>query len=304
MSGASARVEPAATATLVLAGTMRSHPGSVRSGNEDRVLHVRLDPADAPAAAADRRAPAALALVADGMGGHAAGEVASRIAAAEIERIFRTSEAPPPVLLARAFAAANEAIWREAEADPACRGMGTTCTAVIFTGGRLYLAHVGDSRAYLWRDGALYPLSEDDSLVHELVRAGEISREEAQRRPDRHVILRALGTRPEVVPAIWSEGLALAENDRLILCSDGLTDLVDDGEIARIAGLSRPADAADRLIEAALAAGGLDNVSVGVFRIGTPLPDGNGAAGGGGEEDRPTRPSRVPLAGAEEPASR
>lgn len=273
----------AAGGGLAVQGAMASHVGCVRSGNEDRVLYV------IPAAGERRRG--VLALVADGMGGHAAGEVASRIAAEEIERVYRTTEASPPALLAAAFAAANRAIFAHAAADAGCRGMGTTCTAALILDDQLYLGHVGDSRAYLLRDRRLHPLSEDDSLVNELVRAGEISREEAKRRPDRNVILRALGTRPEIVPAIWRDGLALAAGDRLLLCSDGLTDLVDEDTIGRLAGEGDPGRAVARLTEAALAAGGLDNVSVGVFAIGE-------AAAPAAGDDQPTRPIRLPAADA------
>ncbi|HJU18571.1 MAG TPA: Stp1/IreP family PP2C-type Ser/Thr phosphatase [Stellaceae bacterium] len=241
---------------------MLSHTGLVRDNNEDAVAYVLPD-ATGPAAGRG-----ALAIVADGMGGHAAGEVASRIAAETVRRLYYELGGPPPDVLRTALAAANKAIYQRSATDPACAGMGTTCTVLALRGGNAYLAHIGDSRAYLLRDGALRQISEDHSLVAQLVRDGALSAEEAARSPQRHVILRALGTEPTAEPAVWAQGLPLRPGDAFVLCSDGLTDLVDDRTLAGIVGRLPPCEACEALIAAALAAGGTDNVSVGVFLIG------------------------------------
>lgn len=253
---------------LSVVGAMLTDVGKVRAQNEDAVLH------DVPRPNDPRAAKGILALVADGMGGHAAGEVASEIAAQVIDREYYAFDGPIPDSLTAAFHAANAAIYARSQAEVECRGMGTTCTALVVAAGRLYLANVGDSRAYLLRDGVLSQLSEDDSLVGELVRSQAITAEEAKRRPDRNVILRALGTKPQVTVTVWSEGKVLRPGDRLVICSDGLSDMVDDAVIRDLLTDGEPHDAGQRLIDAALAAGGHDNISVGVFLVEPPRTQG------------------------------
>ena len=245
-------------------GAMLTHVGRVRSSNEDSVVFVS-PPEDATP---DDRGT--LALVADGMGGHAAGEVASALAAEVVRRIYCGSSLPVPETLRTAFEAANAAVIQHAEAHPECRGMGTTCTAVAVVGGKLYLAHAGDSRAYLLRGDTLTQLSEDHSLNAQLVREGVMTKEEAETSPNGNVIVKALGSRAELDPAVWSEGLALLAGDVVLLCSDGLSNLVPDAEIAAVLQRLPPADACEALVEQALAAGGYDNISVGVFAIAAP----------------------------------
>jgi protein phosphatase len=258
---------------LHVTGAMRTDVGLVRTQNEDCVLYVIPRPED------PRAAKGALALVADGMGGHAAGEVASRLAADAVLAGYYAHPGPPPAALAAALTAANETVYLQAEADPDCRGMGTTCTVIAIVGSALYLAHVGDSRAYILRDGRLHQLSLDDSLVSELVRSGAITPEEALSHPDRNVILRAVGTRPDLEPAVWQEALALQPGDRLLLCSDGLSDLVGDDALGQLAHDDAPTTTCQALIDAALAAGGYDNVSVGIFDV--------------AYEPQPSQPARV-----------
>lgn len=255
---------PLSDPDLRVVGAMLTDVGKVRPHNEDAVLH------DVPRPNDPRAAKGILALVADGMGGHAAGEVASEIAARVIDREYYAFDGAIPDSLTASFHAANAAIYAQAQAQEDCRGMGTTCTALVFAAGRLYLANVGDSRAYILRDGTLSQLSEDDSLVGELVRSQAITAEEAKRRPDRNVILRALGTKPQVTVTVWNEGKALRPGDRLVVCSDGLSDMVDDAVIRELLAEGEPHDAGQRLIEAALAAGGHDNISVGVFVVERP----------------------------------
>lgn len=262
---------------LRVVAAMRSHPGCVRPANEDYVLFSVPDE-DSPDAA-----HGVLALVADGMGGHAAGEVASEIAAKSVHYLFYRQAQPVPAALAEAFAAANLAIHERAQSDPACAGMGTTCTAVVLRDNHIWLGHVGDSRAYLVRKGKLYRISEDHSLVAELVRQGKISESEARDFPDRNVILRALGIEATVEPMIWREGLPAKPGDVLVLCSDGLSDVVDDETIRATASKLTPADACEALIKSALDARAPDNVSVGVLAIAA-------AEGRPGKVGRATRP--------------
>lgn len=261
MSLDSTAIVPLGDPDLSFVGAMLTDVGRVRAHNEDTVLH------DVPRSNDPRAAKGILVLVADGMGGHAAGEVASAIAARVIDQTFYAYDGGIAQSLDAAFKAANRMIFDQAQADEACRGMGTTCTALVFASGMLYLANVGDSRAYILRDGELAQLSEDDSLVGELVRSGAITPEEAQHRPDRNVILRALGTKSDVTVTVWSEGMPLRPGDRLLICSDGLCDLVDDRLIRDLTATGEPHQVGQRLIDAALAAGGYDNISVGVFIV-------------------------------------
>ncbi|MFI4988619.1 MAG: protein phosphatase 2C domain-containing protein [Alphaproteobacteria bacterium] len=265
---------------LFVRGAMRSDLGRVRSNNEDSVACVIPREGDLA------RGRGLLALVADGMGGHAAGEVASLLAAETVLRVYFADGAAPPAALAAGFAAANRAIYERSRDDPVCAGMGTTCTAIALVGDQGFLAHVGDSRAYLLRDRALTQISHDDSLVGEMVRMGKISPEEARHRADRNVILKALGTAPSVEPAIWREGRPLRAGDVFVLCSDGLSDLVENAAIGDTIARLPPAEACEALIASALAAGGHDNVSVGVFAV-SDAPPSSAALGS-------TRTFRVP----------
>jgi PPM family protein phosphatase len=209
-----------------------------------------------------------LALVADGMGGHAAGEVASALAAEVIRRVYYDLKGPASKVLAMAFSEANRAIIDYATVHPECKGMGTTCTALAFRDGKVWLAHIGDSRAYLLRNGKLMQLTEDQTLVAKMVREGSITKKEASHSPVQNVILQALGAMIEIKPMIASSGIPLQSGDVLILCSDGLFNMVPDVTIADIASRLPPQEACDALIEAALAAGGHDNASLGVFSVG------------------------------------
>ena len=266
MLGLAKGASPAPPA-FALAGAMLSHAGCVRTVNEDTVAYLLPD----AGSAAGRRG--SLALVADGMGGHAAGAIASQLAVETVYRLYYELDGPIPEVLSKSFAAANEAIWQRSQSDPACAGMGTTCTAMAIRDNRVYLAHIGDSRAYVLRGGQLYQISRDHSLVAELVRNGTLTQDAAERSPQRNVILRALGTKPLAEPAIWDEGLPLEDGDVLILCSDGLSDLVDDDTMCSIIAGQSHYEACQALIDAALAAGGHDNISVGLFVVGGSAPD-------------------------------
>jgi len=202
--------------------------------------------------------------VCDGMGGAAAGEVASRMAVDLIVECVAASAKAPRAAMEKAIAEANRKIFARAHRETALLGMGTTLVLVRVEDGVAHLAHIGDSRCYRWRDGALERLTQDHSLVDEQVRLGQISAEDAVRSPYRNVITRALGT-DTTVAADFQE-LALETGDVLLLCTDGLTRELSDARMAAElaahlkAGEGLP-EACEALIEAANAAGGRDNIT-------------------------------------------
>lgn len=200
-----------------------------------------------------------LYVVCDGMGGHAAGEVASEIAVDVIAR--RAPLTPDATALGQAVEEANLAIIEGARTGKGRAGMGCTCTAAMLDSERLVIAQVGDSRAYLLHHGRLQQLTRDHSLVADLVEAGQITPAEARVHPQRSVITRALGSDPLTQPDLFE--INVETGDRLLLCSDGLTSMIEDDEVERI--LNHTADpqlAASQLVNAAIAAGGYDNVTV------------------------------------------
>jgi protein phosphatase len=227
----------------------RSDVGKVRQANEDSYL---------------ARAP--LFAVADGMGGHLAGDVASATAVEVITNESSGASIDDPQTLSSLLRAANRAIWEKARTDPALKGMGTTCTLVMIEDGRAEVAHVGDSRAYLLRDGQLRQLTEDHTLVSRMVKEGRLREEEAARHPQRSIITRALGVDADV--EVDLDPLELAGGDRLLLNSDGLTSMVDPRRVKQILVDERdPQLAADRLVEIANEAGGEDNITVVVVDV-------------------------------------
>jgi PPM family protein phosphatase len=205
--------------------------------------------------------------VADGVGGAQAGEIASRLAAATLEE--RPPEALGEEILAELLRVANDRIYRHALDDPAAAGMGTVVTALLVdeAAGAVAIGHVGDSRAYRLRDGELEQLTPDHSLVGELVRAGRLSTEEAEQHPHRSVITRAVGTEPSVEVDTFTR--TAAPGDLYLICSDGLTDIVRDEQIAELiaAADNDPEAAAAALVAAANRAGGIDNITVVLFEI-------------------------------------
>jgi serine/threonine protein phosphatase PrpC len=279
-----------APAGMEIIGAMRTDTGLVRTLNEDSVAWVTPHDDDA---ATNR---GSLALVADGMGGHAAGEVASALAADVVRRLYYGLDGPIPQVLANAFAAANRAIIEYAQEHPECRGMGTTCTVLAFRDSQAWLAHIGDSRAYLLRDRHLIQLSEDQTLVAKLVSEGTITQAEADHSPMHNVILQALGTTSNIKPMIGAKGLPLQSGDVLILCSDGVSNMVPDDKIADVASRLPPQEACDALIEAALAAGGHDNASLGVFTVTAGATRKQAA-------EQTTRRIRLPIGASQNPSS-
>jgi len=202
-----------------------------------------------------------LIAVADGMGGAAAGDLASATAMNIVRTLDReVRDDDPQALLLQAVHDANRRLGEIAAADPSVEGMGTTLEAMLWTGEQFVTAHIGDSRTYLLRDGELTQLSHDHSFVQSLVDEGRITPEEARVHPHRSLIQRVMIGRPDNVPDIATvDGRA---GDRYLLCSDGLTDMVTDADIAPALGEPSLEKAAERLIELALAGGGFDNVTV------------------------------------------
>jgi PPM family protein phosphatase len=206
-----------------------------------------------------------LLLVCDGMGGRAAGEIAARVAAEAIKEVL-VSEGPtvtehPVESLKHAVLDANQAVLDEAKANPEERGMGSTCTAAIVLPTRLVVGQVGDSRAYLFRDGQLRALTRDQSVASQLLAAGVLSDEQARKSPYRNVLLQALGGSTPLEPVITE--VDLRAGDRLLLCSDGLHGPVRHERIAEIVATTPDLTAAAKaLIAEALRAGGPDNVTV------------------------------------------
>jgi PPM family protein phosphatase len=212
--------------------------------------------------------------VADGMGGAQAGEVASKIAAESIAPDER-GDASPEAFLRSIAEEANRRIHALSEEDSSRSGMGTTFTAALVEGDEVSLGHVGDSRAYVFRDGELRLLTSDHSLVEELRRQGRLTPEQAEDHPQRSIITRALGPEPEV--EVDTMTFRARPGDVYLLCSDGLTTMVKDERITEILASAGTLDeAARRLVEAANAAGGRDNVTVVAFRVddeGAPVTD-------------------------------
>jgi PPM family protein phosphatase len=205
--------------------------------------------------------------VADGMGGAQAGEVASRIAASAFERRQRLSrEEPAEGQLEEIAQTANREIHQLAQEDSSRAGMGTTLTAAMVRGNEVALGHVGDSRAYVLRDGQLKRLTKDHSLVEELRRQGRLTEEQAEEHPQRSIITRALGPEPDV--NVDTMTFPARDGDVFLLCSDGLTTMVSDEDIRQILAKSRTLrSAVNRLVEAANRGGGRDNITAVAFRL-------------------------------------
>src|SRR5436305_2236215 len=222
--------------------------------------------------------------VADGMGGAQAGEVASKPAAAALEETDPATLSGPERLVSL-IQEANRRVYERASSDPSTSGMGTTMTVAVVENEGVTIGHVGDSRAYLVREGKLEQLTEDHSLVNELLKSGKLSPQEAELHPQRSVITRAVGTDPDV--DVETYPVEARPGDLFILCSDGLTDMVGEAEILEL--LERNRDDLDRaaraLVQAANRGGGEDNITVVAFEI---------AADGGDDDLEQTREMAAP----------
>ena len=220
----------------------RTDIGTVREQNEDSLI---VQPP--------------LFVVADGMGGHAAGEIASEIAVKTISELAPTHA--DAEALGAAVLQANRDIINAAIAGEGRDGMGTTVTAAILERNRLVIAQVGDSRAYLLHNGEMTQLTRDHSLMANMIEAGQITPEEARFHPNRSVITRALGNDPDTIPDLYE--INVEDGDRLLLCSDGLYSMLEDDEIAAVMRrISDPQRCAAMLVNGAIAAGGHDNITV------------------------------------------
>ncbi|APD09365.1 MULTISPECIES: PP2C family protein-serine/threonine phosphatase [Thermus] len=241
-----------------LAFALETHPGRKRPKNEDAIGHA-LTPWGG------------VFVVADGMGGHRTGEVAARLAVESILEYLKDKE-PSPKALLEAFERANERIFREAQ-RPENRGMGTTATSLVLDLPYALIAHVGDSRAYLLRQGELTLLTEDHSWVAERVRQGLLTPEEARTHRWRNVITNALGSFPQARVDLL--GLKLEPGDVFLLCTDGLSGVLDERTLQEVLKTFPPEEAAKRLVALANEWGGPDNVSAIVVRVPEGLPPGN-----------------------------
>lgn len=280
------RPETAKRVGLRLQVAARTDRGQVRRRNEDLCYAGQLTAAD--------EVLATLLLVADGMGGERAGDEASRIAGETVKReLVQAVQARQPnddegwqALLRQVAVSANRQVYDYARANRDKQGMGTTLTLVVVAGERAHIAHIGDSRAYLinangvTEDGAvLMQLTLDHSLVARLVDIGQLTPEQARTHPHRNVLYRSLGADPQV--EVDTSSQTLGAGDMLLLCSDGLTNHVEDAELAQIAlAASSPEAACEQLVALANRRGGLDNISVVVARATTP----------GGGRTTPARP--------------
>ena len=278
----------------IAAHTAETDPGRRRRRNED--AYVVQPP---------------LFAVADGMGGPRAGEVASQLAAAAVKEAGDGSGAERVVAVIQA---ANRSIYQRSSEDEQTSGMGTTMTVALVEEDTVTIGHVGDSRAYLARGGALEQLTDDHSLVAELVRGGKLSPEEAENHPQRSVITRALGTDPDVDVDVFN--VEPQTGDVFLLCSDGLTTMLGDEAILRVIqehGDIRPA--AKALVRAANSAGGEDNITVVAFEItdepdertmemAAPLPSADEVEDRDELEDTLTEADRVPTVATPAPPGR
>jgi serine/threonine protein phosphatase PrpC len=260
--------------TLVLKYVARSDRGLVRSNNQDSVY-----------------AGPRLLAVADGMGGHAAGEIASKIVIAALAPL--DDDEPSDDLLGQlraAVEAGNGAISELVAGDPELDGMGTTLTAILFAGSRLGLVNIGDSRTYLMRNGIVTQITHDDSFVQSLIDEGRITAEEANTHPQRSLLLRALTGHDSIEPTLNLR--EVRPGDRYLLCSDGLSGVISHETLTEAMHIRDPQTCADRMIELALRGGGPDNVTVIVADVvdvdfGDDAPIVGGAAGDGSDEGPP-----------------
>ena len=251
-----------------------THPGETGKNNEDRFAVI--------AYYGDGGEQVTLAVIADGIGGNQAGEVASDLAVKTIARsVGKSAGMDYAAILDQALQQTASAVFEAAKARPDLRGMGTTCVAVLLAGRRLYTAYVGDSRAYLARRGGILQTTVDHTFVQEAIEHGLLTPEEAKNHPHRHVVRRHLGADPNVradfrlrltateppETSMRNQGVLLDPGSRVVLCSDGLSDLVEPDEILLILDHNTPQGAVDELILLARKRGGHDNITVIVLQV-------------------------------------
>jgi PPM family protein phosphatase len=270
---------PAERAHLHIAAL--THPGMSGKNNEDRyaVSAFRLED--------EQSTPAVFAIISDGIGGHRAGEVAATMVVETVSQAVAKSNAQYPLMTLReAIMRSSQEISVESESDPEKKGMGATCACALVIGQHLYTAYVGDSRIYLLRSGAIQQISIDHTWVQEAIDAGIIEPEEAKTHPNAHVIRRYLGSKQPVEPdtrlrltpsentaqSEANQGLPLQPGDQVLLCSDGLTDLVSDTEIITALQNNEQQPALQLLTDLANQRGGHDNITVIALRLPALVP--------------------------------
>lgn len=237
---------------------IRSDLGNIRMNNEDLGLFLRIADEDIA------REKGCLMIVADGMGGHQSGEVASRIATQTIgQEYYKPKNAGSiETALHKSFLAANQQILQMASRDRSHYGMGTTCTALVAVGSVIYYAHVGDSRAYLIRKDKVWQITEDHTYVQELVRKGEITEKEAENHPKRNILTNAMGTKTDIRVDTGKFRMSYEPGDKLLLCSDGLYEYIKDEEMAAVLSEQELPEAAEYLIQETKRRGAHDNITV------------------------------------------
>ena len=242
--------------------SVQTDAGCVREANEDSGRHILPNDPET------RLSKGTLTIVADGMGGHASGEVASQMAVELISEFYYADmENAPAEALRSAVERANDEIFHTSTTDEKYFGMGTTVIALVLQNDSAFVAHVGDSRLYRLRGQQMEMMTIDHSQVMEMVKYGVISMEEARNHDDKNVILRAVGTQAQVEVEV-SEAFQIEPNDEFLLCSDGLCDMLDDEEIRQIWLVNRDIHTAcEQLIEEAKRRGGHDNITVGIVRV-------------------------------------
>lgn len=253
------REQKSSSATIdsgTVKATIVSDLGNIRTNNEDVGLFFRI---------ADERISSQkglLLIVADGMGGHNAGEVASRMAADIISHEYFKQHDSVEKSLLRSFEKANKNIFETAAANSSCKGMGTTCTVLVINDDSVYYGHVGDSRAYLIRNNSIVKITQDHTHVNDLVKSGEITAEEADSHPQRNILTNALGTKPVVKVDTGKCEFQFQENDRLLLCSDGLYDYLKDEELLEMQKGQTLSEAANKMIVETKKRGAHDNITI------------------------------------------
>ena len=239
-----------------------SHTGLLREDNQDALLFY--EPEETQRLEMQGR----LLVVADGVGGHPGGQMAALTAVDSINESYSKSDGSDPARALRvAFAAANRAIHEKSRETKGLLGMGTTCTAVVIRGKEAYVAHVGDSRAYLLRAGKLTQLTKDHSAAWTLLEQGKITKEEYERHPKSRVIKRSLGFQSRVSVDLSTRPIPVKPGDLFLLCSDGLTGVVPEEEITQTADQFPPQEACRKLVVKANQRGGPDNITVQIARV-------------------------------------
>lgn len=236
--------------------------GCRRENNEDFLSYWE------PESDRDFQRMGRLAIIADGMGGYEGGQEASRLAVETILHVYgHEPSSDPSAALVRGFLEAHDRIRQYADDHPELQGMGTTCTALVLQGQKLFVVHIGDSRLYLLRKGTIQRLTHDHSYVGRLVESGILRSEEAESHPQRHILTAALGAGAELSPEAFTEPLEVEAGDSLVLCTDGLWSQVSEKELLGVVSSHSPAAACRELVRIARERGGPDNITLQILLV-------------------------------------